>query len=408
MLHTPLYYRLERRRDIRLLCIKSESGGKSIEVDLTVLELDSDVQYTALSYVWGDPFPQSWILCNGHSVPISHNLWEVLSCLQKQGFNGLLWVDAMCINQKDNKEKSIQVNMMRDIYKRAANVIFWLGLEQPYDKAAIGLLEVFLKNNKVHSELEPLRGKPLQELGLPSQDYGWIGWASLLSRPWFGRIWIVQEFLNATQSEFMSGALSIPRDLLVWFAYATGACAAIGEVVARHDDNIRRDRDIILRPFALGVDQRARALEADDDTRIVDLWTRSQLLGATDQRDRVFALLSTQTAVKMDIVDYDKDVETVYTEIASIALAIPVRETTWHRTTPCNLRPSPWAKGLERVSRFLACKTWTEHSGLPTWVPDWRPSGSGFVPLTRFFPGTARFTHDYSHATVNGKVRSDI
>jgi hypothetical protein len=270
-------------------------------------------------------------------------------------------------------------------------------------------MHVFVKTHKVHSDLESLRGKSLNELGLPSYDCGWIGWASLLSRPWFGRIWIVQEFLNATQSVFMSGDLRIPSDLVVWFAFATGACAAIGEVVASCNGNIRNNRDIILRSFALGLDEHVRAITGDEDTRIVDLWTRSQLLGATDHRDRVFALLSTQTAVNMDIVDYRKDVATVYREIASIALTIRVAQTDWSRTAPYNLRPSPRAKNMQRTSRFLACKTRTQHlPSLPSWVPDWRPAGFRFVPLTRYFPGIAWFTHNYSHATVNGKVSSNI
>jgi hypothetical protein len=116
----PLYHPLERRRDIRLLRIESKSGGKSIEVDLGIFKLDSDVQYTALSYVWGNLFPQSWIVCNGNNVPISHNLWEVLSCLQKQEYHGLLWVDAICINQKDNKEKGLQTSC-------ECSILAWVG-----------------------------------------------------------------------------------------------------------------------------------------------------------------------------------------------------------------------------------------------------------------------------------------
>ncbi|KAH8711872.1 heterokaryon incompatibility protein-domain-containing protein, partial [Phaeosphaeriaceae sp. PMI808] len=128
---TPrLYCPFGHRRDIRLLRIKSERDGKSIEVDLEVFKLDSNVQYTALSYVWGNQSSPSWIACNGHSVPITRNLWEVLSCLQEQNFHGLLWIDAICINQQDNKEKGIQVNIMRDIYKRAADVIIWLGQQE--------------------------------------------------------------------------------------------------------------------------------------------------------------------------------------------------------------------------------------------------------------------------------------
>lgn len=65
MPHTSLYCPLEHRRDIRLLRIKSERGGTRVEVDLEIAELDFDVQYTALSYVWGSPTPPFWVICNG-------------------------------------------------------------------------------------------------------------------------------------------------------------------------------------------------------------------------------------------------------------------------------------------------------------------------------------------------------
>jgi len=68
-------------------------------------------------------------------------------------------------------------------------------------------MDVFVKNHKVHSDLGMLGDRSFNELGLPSNDCGWVGWASLLSRPWFRRIWIVLEYVNATQSLFISGAL---------------------------------------------------------------------------------------------------------------------------------------------------------------------------------------------------------
>jgi hypothetical protein len=292
-----LYSPLQHRQDIRLLRIQPKRGGKGIEVTFEAFRIDSDVRFTALSYVWGRVTPQSWIVCNERDVPITHNLWGVLSQLQEQGYDGLLWADAICINQQDNEEKSIQVGMMRDIYKRAANVIFWLGEQESYDKGAVLLMNAFFENHQDRSDLERLRAKTLSELGLPIHCRGWFGWASFLFRPWFGRVWIIQEFLNAKRSVFMSGALEIPTKLLLHCAYATGVCAAIGEVVTRFSGDIRVARGLIMRPMALSIDQFGREKAGDEDVRIVDLWTRSQLLEATDPRDRVFALLSTQTAV---------------------------------------------------------------------------------------------------------------
>jgi hypothetical protein len=38
-----------------------------------------------------------------------------------------LWADAVCINQKANKEKSSQVAQMNRIYEYANRVLIWLG-----------------------------------------------------------------------------------------------------------------------------------------------------------------------------------------------------------------------------------------------------------------------------------------
>ncbi|CAO2651348.1 Nn.00g096450.m01.CDS01 [Neocucurbitaria sp. VM-36] len=399
-----LYSPLQHKRDIRLLRIQPASRISTLSVTFEVYSLDSDVQFTAVSYVWGSPTPPSWIKCNGHDVSITGNLWDVLSQLQDKSHDGLVWADAICINQSDNEEKGVQVSMMRDIYKRAANVILWLGKEEQHDRHAIRLMELFCGKHGYVANLEPRREWTLGELSLPSIDCGWMGWASLLSRPWFGRIWVVQEFLNATQSIFMSGSLGIPTALLIRCAEATATCAHIGAVVISSTANHVNMRPILLRSFAICAHQTASSI-AINDVRIFDLWTRSQLLEASDPRDRVFGLLSTQTAVGMNIVDYSKTVETVYMDIARIALTMPVPATDYHRTSPCALPPGPWGSAPQRVSRFLACRTQTSHSsGLPSWVPDWRPAGFTFVPLTRYYPGSAYFTHAYQHATIFGKV----
>jgi Heterokaryon incompatibility protein (HET) len=41
--------------------------------------------------------------------------------------NGEIWIDAICINQKDIGEKNVQVPLMGEIYASAACVIVWLG-----------------------------------------------------------------------------------------------------------------------------------------------------------------------------------------------------------------------------------------------------------------------------------------
>ncbi|KAJ6201151.1 heterokaryon incompatibility protein-domain-containing protein [Bipolaris maydis] len=396
-----LYSLLPHRRAIRLLRIKSGTGKKGIQITLETFDLDSKTQFTALSYVWGDATSQRKITCNGHKKLITRNLWGVLSQLKKQRFDCLLWVDAICINQNDEEEKSFQVAMMRDIYKRAAKVIFWLGEQGRYDEDAVNLMREFFKRYPKRLDLERNRVKTLKEMGLSYFDQRWYGWASLCCRPWFRRAWIVQEFLNAKESVFMSGALEISSKLLVHCGYATGVCVAIREAVLGHSTGAHEIEKYILRFQALRIYQFA------DDIRIFDLWCWSQQLEATDTRDRVFALLSIQTAVNMDMIDYRKDEATVYTEIAIKALSIPVLRITSTGNTVLTSTHRVHTNDMHRVSRFLACKFRSpQSSNLPSWVPDWKPIGFWFVPLTRYYTGTATFTYPYDHAIVKDKTLS--
>jgi hypothetical protein len=51
-----------------------------------------------------------------------------------------IWVDSVCINQKDPAERSSQVAMMRDIYESSEEVVIWLGDRGFYDDLGEQLL----------------------------------------------------------------------------------------------------------------------------------------------------------------------------------------------------------------------------------------------------------------------------
>jgi hypothetical protein len=79
------------------------------------------------------------IFANERSVQVEANLKSGLNELRAQGFL-VLWVDALCINQKDLLERGLQVMRMGLIYSRAAEVLVWLGEEA--DGSAIAMSEV--------------------------------------------------------------------------------------------------------------------------------------------------------------------------------------------------------------------------------------------------------------------------
>jgi hypothetical protein len=72
-----------------------------------------------------DPEP---IECNGRVLEVQQNLATALRWLRFTDRPRLLWIDAICINQKDEKEKSIQIqNMFTIFYRAEKGTIAWLG-----------------------------------------------------------------------------------------------------------------------------------------------------------------------------------------------------------------------------------------------------------------------------------------
>ncbi|KAF7893856.1 hypothetical protein EAF00_007370 [Botryotinia globosa] len=87
-------------------------------------------RYIALSYVWGSPADKKIILVNGIEMRVTQNLHTALIELRKSNWVGRrvnLWIDALCINQDDLDEREQQVELMRDIYAMAWQVVVSLG-----------------------------------------------------------------------------------------------------------------------------------------------------------------------------------------------------------------------------------------------------------------------------------------
>jgi hypothetical protein len=139
---------------IRLLRIHPGHTLSTIECDFLYVNLHSSGDYVALSYTWQQQAPSVPILVNGRMVLVSENLYLALLHLRKRGFT-TLWIDAICINQRDLPERASQVHQMKDIYQRASIVVVWLGdannsSTQAFD-ALHGILEHLNWQSKVPS-----------------------------------------------------------------------------------------------------------------------------------------------------------------------------------------------------------------------------------------------------------------
>jgi hypothetical protein len=116
-------------RCIRVLELDKTHTGENgpLYGHLKAISLDRNSKFEALSYTWGNVNPPCQIICSGTSMPITKNCHDALTSLLHNSMISKIWVDAICINQSDNNEKSQQIPLMSEIYGRASTVYIWLG-----------------------------------------------------------------------------------------------------------------------------------------------------------------------------------------------------------------------------------------------------------------------------------------
>ena len=139
-LDTYTYSLLSGARDIRLLDLQpSEKRNEKLHCTIRHVCLDDVNSYEALSYTWGDASQQLDISCNGASLKVTRSLNVALRYLRSTTDVRTLWADAICINQGDFEERNQQVQLMRDVYSKARQVIAWIGDESGLQTAIMDL-----------------------------------------------------------------------------------------------------------------------------------------------------------------------------------------------------------------------------------------------------------------------------
>jgi hypothetical protein len=154
----PFKYTALAPGEIRLLIPDTTGDTEGLSWTLQHVALDSEPKFEALSYTWGSQIDTYPISCNRFSLRIHHNLYNALPHLARRNRVSAetlpLWIDAVCINQADDNEKSVQINLMNLIYKQASKVWAWLGLAEEQNKLALlmSLLPTIVAYNKQITE----------------------------------------------------------------------------------------------------------------------------------------------------------------------------------------------------------------------------------------------------------------
>ncbi|KAK7978787.1 hypothetical protein PG988_006277 [Apiospora saccharicola] len=204
--HT-LYTPLDLSKQVtRLLCITPQAlaTGNSPEFRLQHALLDTKPQYETISYCWGDPTPCRTVLIDGKELQLprsSAGIIEHISATSDQA--RVIWIDAVCVNQADTKERGHQVALMTRIYSEACQNNIYLG---EGDTASLkGLETIRALSVEIHRRY-PAHASDLQT----PIDEGAV--SAFFSLPWFSRVWVVQEAVLARRSVCTLGQTQIDFD----------------------------------------------------------------------------------------------------------------------------------------------------------------------------------------------------
>ncbi|KAH8684274.1 heterokaryon incompatibility protein-domain-containing protein [Tricladium varicosporioides] len=336
MKDSTIYQPLDPNGGIRILILESNSDDAEICCGLILGNLDEDPEYKALSYEWGSPMDPKMIKLNGKSVSVTNNLWWALWHLRKNGRITRLWIDALCINQKDDYERGHQVSMMGSIYQNA-EVICWLGRGNGNDRLDRAMRYLGTTPQKIESQ-ELLYSWETNHRHQPS-SYGlsvymasprvrndrkssldryprhhpgeyetqsspndclsnlqiFLDIEALCSHTYWRRTWIIQEVVLGKKLTIWQGDVCI--DEIRFF----GLCKRILL------QNLSEQGVLMIEAFRiLHLRQHGRSLT------LIQLMEFSELSSCQDLRDRVYAMLSLASDCQQITPDYTKSIEDVY------------------------------------------------------------------------------------------------
>lgn len=418
-----LYSPLASSQSIRLVALLPNCDYNA-PIECTMYEADfaSGPKYEALSYVWGAPDSMRKIRLNGEMVSIRENLEAALRQLRPRGTEPrTMWVDSICINQSNVEERTEQVKHMDTIYRNATGVVVWIGRES---NTSARVFEVFNEWRRVRRKgLEELLGSqhflkfPFQPEpycpecdGVPhavpaplvgtyvderhadsisraarSPDITRQQWkdhhtediealVTLLERPWWRRVWVLQEAILAKKLTLHcgSGYVDWPTFQGVLYTILRQSKRSRAHHLCTLTREARRGRAAMKllvsanSTFAFFFLQSsslaARQLQG---LSMADLLSLTWNFDATDARDKLFALIGLLPENSPERIafkpDYTSHVQQLYTYVAKTFLEAS------RRLDVLTARPAP----PFYFRRKPAVGTQDREFEGPSWAPNW-------------------------------------
>lgn len=307
----------------------------------------------------GDATIKTPISCNDVEIEITQNLYDALWHLRLPHMPRLVWVDAICINQYDVEERNQQVSIMHRIFSQASMVAVWLGRDKGENlHLAIAAMNLIYQRCVEHTAIQnsSLAGMSFSQMesiniveNIPLDDAfdseTWTSLSRFFARPWFERVWCVQEIILAKQGMILTDTCQVP-----WERVGTSAMILTEQMTRPMDYSSHlRHRDVATTCIL------AAQLHFHEG--------KSTLLGnlelfrnrkAMDPRDLVYGLLGLQDDQSRGCrlePDYNKTTSEVYVDVVRTAIND--------------------YDGLGFLSSVQHEDSFRQLTGFPSWAPYW-------------------------------------
>jgi hypothetical protein len=320
--YPPLY--LRHPAAFRLLDLHPGDKGDRIKCTLKQAIRTTNVRwrrmcYSALSYTWGDEPAEIPITVNESTFLVTPNLAAALEGLRNNakfgGKSRTLWIDAICINQEDVNERNHQVAQMQEIYAGAQEVVVWLG---PADST------IELAGSFVHDLCKHLNDlgifdlsyytavdldRALEEVTTQFHQQKWLAVVELLLKPWWGRVWVIQELASAPRAILQSGNLSLPWPEMALVIHVLDTWhPSLTQLELLGDLYETEVGEAIYR--AASIANTRTTFRRNVVNSLESLMYLSQLSQCKDPRDKVYALLGLASSEVRNIIqpDYNRPI----------------------------------------------------------------------------------------------------
>ncbi|KAF4435834.1 hypothetical protein F53441_13411 [Fusarium austroafricanum] len=381
--------------EIRLLEVIADNG--KILCKLHTVTFSDELHFAALSYVWGTGADRVNIEIDGIQTPVSKSLADALKHVQKywqyefpdrDQSKFRIWVDAVCINQADEVERTEQVKLMRAIYSSADMVLGWLGAEDQ-EKTLAGITTITALGSAFRAaswDMEKLLDLQwLKDIGLaeePRCDKFWNSLDYLGTLPYWRRVWILQENVLASTLIYITPRVAIEyRTLMNVVTMFDSLSQKLARRKAHKPDFIPSHiwmkfcapegtgfiqlRNMLRFDWAKSMYLEKDREKPDEVNLDVFLMEYGGTLLATDPRDHIYGLLGlSSTPIEPD---YTKSVSEVYIDYCRAVLGSQEQAA---KRDICFLRDS----GSGVFENALS---------LPSWAPQF-PSRASGIPTLMF------------------------